>query len=303
MKKVYKHEGLIWVDLETPSKEEVREIMEEFSIHPIVAEELLIPTLRPKVDLYDNLIYLILHFPAEQHTSEDTNQEVDFIIGKNFLITVRYETIDAVHKFSKIFESNQVTKNSDLGDHAGYLFYFLIKKMYGSVEHELEFVESQLLDIEDQIFEGHEKEMVQELSRISRILLDFKQATRAHETVLNSLDIAGNKFFGSMFAHHLKRIVAEQYRIKTQIDVLQETMRELQSTNDSLLTTKQNEVMKILTIMAFVTFPLSLIASIFGMNTEYMPFIGNQYDFWIVIGIMFVLTSIFFFFFKKNKWL
>jgi len=303
MKQVYKHEGLVWVNLESPTKDEVRDVMEEYDIHPIVAEELLTPTLRPKVDLYDNLIYLILHFPAKKHTNTGPNQEIDFIIGKNFLITAHYDTIDAVHKFAKVFETNVITKSVDLGDHAGYIFYYLIKKMYSSVEHELEFVESHLHNIEDKIFEGKEKDMVEELSEVSRILIDFKQTTRAHESVLGSLEMAGNKFFSSMFSHHLKRIIGEQYRIHSLIEGLQETMRDLRQTNNSLLSTKQNEVMKTLTIMAFVTFPLSLIASIFGMNTMFIPLVGHKYDFWIVIGIMAVLTVIFFIYFKKNRWL
>jgi len=303
MKSVLKHGDLIWVDLKSPTKEEIREVMKEFTIHPLVAEELLIPTIQPRVDLYDNLIFLILHFPVKQHTSSDPNQEVDFIIGKNFLITVRYDTVDAIHKFSKIFESNSITKTVDVGDHAGYIFYYLIKKMYRSVEHELEFVESSLHDIEDKIFSGKEKEMVEDLSVVSRVLLDFKQTTRAHESVLGSFEIASNKFFGGTFIHHTKRVIGEQYRLYSQIEGLQETVRDLRYTNDSLLTTKQNEVMKTLTIMAFVTFPLSLIASIFGMNTLHIPFVGKQYDFWIVIGIMVIMTSMFFIFFKKNKWL
>lgn len=303
MKKVYKNKGLVWVNLESPTKDEVRDVMEEYNIHPTVAEELLTQTLRPKVDLYDNLIYLILHFPAKKHTNIDHNQEVDFVIGKNFLITAHYDTIDAIHKFAKIFESNTITNRVDLGDHAGYIFYYLIKKMYASVEHELEFVESRLHDIENKVFEGKEKDMVEELSEVSRILLDFKQTTRAHDSVLSSLEIAGDKFFNNMFSHNLKRISGEQYRINFLIEALQETMRDLRETNNSLLSTKQNEVMKTLTIMAFVTFPLSLLAAIFGMNTVYLPFVGQKNDFWIVIGIMGILTIIFFIYFKKNKWL
>jgi magnesium transporter len=121
--------------------------------------------------------------------------------------------------------------------------------------------------------------------------------------VLNSLEIAGTKFFNGMFTHHLKRVSGEQYRIHSLIESLQETMRDLRETNNSLLSTKQNEAMKVLTIMAFVTFPLSLVASIFGMNTVFLPFVGQKYDFWMVMGIMAALTISFFIFFKRNKWL
>ena len=81
------------------------------------------------------------------------------------------------------------------------------------------------------------------------------------------------------------------------------SVAELREINNSLVSTKQNEVMKILTIMAFVTFPLSLLASIFGMNTVYLPIVGHSLDFWIIIGIMAGATICFFAFFKHNRWL
>jgi magnesium transporter len=97
--------------------------------------------------------------------------------------------------------------------------------------------------------------------------------------------------------------MGEYYRIKNSVVTHYDSLHELRETNNSLLSTKQNEVMKILTIMAFITFPLSLFASIFGMNTVYLPIVGNQYDFWIITGGMVIATVAFFTFFKKKKWL
>ena len=70
-----------------------------------------------------------------------------------------------------------------------------------------------------------------------------------------------------------------------------------------MLTTKQNETIKTLTIMAFITFPLTLFSSMFGMNTEGTPIIGHQYDFWIIIAVMCTVAVFFFAFFKYKKWM
>lgn len=278
--------------------------MEEHKIHPLAAEELLAPTLKPKVDLYEDYIYLILHFPALKHThGTDKNQEVDFIIGKNFLITGRYDTVDALHKFSRVFEVNSVLDKSDMGDHAGFIFFYMIRKLYKSIEHELEYLADEREQVEEKIFEGQEKAMVYEISRLTRSVLDLKQALSAHGEILSSFETAGRRFFGDTFSYHLHSIVGEYYRIHTYIENELDDLRELRQTNDSLLTTKQNEVMKILTIMAFVTFPLSVVASVFGMNTSHLPLVGSPNDFWIVIGIMLGLTLLFFGYFKYKKWL
>lgn len=300
----YTHKNVTWIDLESPTKEEVHKVMNEYSIHPTVAEELLMPTIKPRVDLHDNFIYLILHFPAFKHTHHyQQNQEVDFIIGKDFIITTRYDTIDPLHEFSKIFETNSILDKSDIGTHAGFVFFFMIKKLYKSLENELEYIDDALETIEDDIFKGREKQVVVSLSIVSRDLLNFKQAMRSHKEVLDSFGEVGIRFFGKEFSHHIKSIINEYYKINSIIGMHNDSLYELRQTNDSLLSTKQNEVMKTLTIMALVTFPLSLVASIFGMNTGYLPIVGHTNDFWIVMGIMLMLTSSMFIFFKYKKWL
>ena len=300
----YTHKNVTWIDLENPTKEEVQKVMNEYSIHPTVVEELLMPTTKPRIDLHDNFIYLILHFPAFRHThNHDQNQEIDFIVGKDFIITTRYDTVDPLHKFSKIFETNSILDKSDIGTHAGFVFFFMIKKLYKSLEHELEYIDDALETIEDDIFKGHEKEMVVSLSVVSRDLLNLKQAMRSHKEVLNSFDEVSIEFFGKEFSHHTKSIISEYYRVNSIIGMHNDSLNELRQTNDSLLTTKQNEVMKTLTIMALVTFPLSLIATIFGMNTTELPIVGQPNDFWIVMGIMLILTFVMFIFFKLRRML
>lgn len=300
----HKHKDVTWVDLESPTKEEVHKIMEEYSIHPSAAEELLMPTIKPKVEFYGNSLYIILHFPAFRHThNHQQNQEVDFIIGKDFIITTRYDTIDPLHKFSKVFETNSILDKSDLGTHAGFVFFFMLKKLYKALEHELEYINDALETIEEDIFTGHEKEMVISLSIVSRDLLNFRQALTLHKEVLESFEEAGTKFFGKDFVHQIRSIISEYYRINNIIREHTDSLNELRETNNSLVSTKQNEVMKVLTIMAFITFPLSLIASIFGMNTIFLPIVGSANDFWVIMGIMVIFTVSIFIIFKYKKWL
>jgi len=284
MQKIYTYKTLTWIDLENPTKDEVESLQKKYGIEPIVARELSAPTLRPKVELTkNNLIYLILHFPSflHGHGEESDDQEVDFIIGKDILITTHYETINPLYKFAKFFETNMAIEKADIGNHAGYLFYYIIRELYGHLEEELDSMDTQLDSIEDRIFKGDERQMVIEISKVNRDLLNFKRATRPHHEVLESLEHAGTKVFGTEFVYHLRAISGEYFKIANFLESNRETLAELRDTNDSLLNTKTNEIMKTLTIMAFVTFPLSLFASIFGMNTKYLPVVGLKHDFWI----------------------
>ena len=298
------YKNLVWIDIENPTSEEIREIMEEFNLNPTVAQELLLPTIKPRIDLYHNFIYLILHFPAIRHTHLDNiNQEIDFIIGKNFIITTRYESIDPMNKFSKIFEVNSVLDKSNIGDHAGYIFYYMIKEMYKSLANELDYIKDSLKDIEDKIFNGEEREMVVALSKISRNLLNFHHATNTHKQVLRSFESATLNFFGDNFSYYIKDIINEYYKIENTTESSVESLRELRGTNDSLLNTKQNEIMKTLTVMAFIILPLSFISSIYSMNTSFIPLTGEKNDFWIIMGLMVFVGITIFTVFKHKKWL
>lgn len=300
----YTYKDLVWLDVESPNTDEVRQIMQEFDIDPLIAEELLVPTLKSKVDLYKDFVYLILHFPAIKHTyTTSPNQEIDFIIGKKFIITGRYDTIDPMHKFSKVFEVNSIIDKSDMGEHAGMIFFYMIRKLYRALLHELEYIRTELENTEEKMFKQKEVEVVKDLSEISRMLLNFEKMTSAHADILSSFDVAGKKLFGDEFSYHLRAISSEYYKVKHAIDSEREFLRELRETNNSLLSTKQNEAMKTLTIMAFMTFPLSLVAAIMGMNTEYLPIVGLPYDFWIVMGIIGSMAIAMLVYFKHKNWI
>ncbi len=299
----HNYKDFVWVDLESPQQEEVQKISSEFALIPQTANELVLPSLKPHVDVQQDYLYLVLHFPARKSASTSMEQEVDFIVGKNFLITVRYEHIDTFHKFAKVFDVNAQLDEDLIGEDAMGVFLALTRKLYRSAEHEIDQVRDDLEDIEEQIFEGHEREMVLALSRAGRDILNFKQALDPHQEVLKSLEEVAPSFAGEEYKHRVRALEDVYYRARKHVTRLWQTLNELRETNNSLLSTKQNEVMKIFTILAFVTFPLSLITSVFGMNTRYIPIVGAEYDFWIVMGIMLFVTILMSIYFRRKGWL
>ena len=140
------------------------------------------------------------------------------------------------------------------------------------------------------------------LSRVSRHLLNFKQSLVPHREVLESLEIAGRKLFGEDFAFHLRSIFSDYYRVSVLTDGQRDALSELRETNNSLLSTKQNEIMKVLTIMAFITLPLTVVTQLFSMNAVSLPIVGTPGDFWIILAMLVVIALSLFVFFKKKGW-
>lgn len=296
--------GLVWVDLDSPTREEVRDAVEHFGIDLLVGEELLLPSTKPRIDFHHNYIYTVLHFPALRHSHKTREQEIDFVIGRNFLVTAHYDTVDPLHKFSKIFEVNSILEKSIVGHHAGFLFFYMLKNLYKAVEHEIEYVRHDLLTIEEHVFTGHEEvEMVKAISRSASDLLNLRQTIEPHREVLRTLESDGGKFFGEDFSPNLRALANEYYRVHNHIMRHTDSLHELRETNNSLLSTKENETMRVLTIMALLTFPLSLIVAILQIDTVHNPVRGLPYDFWIILGAVVLAGAGMITYFRHKKWL
>jgi len=300
----HKYKTLTWVDLESPVVEDIKILMQEYNIPPIVADELLKPTVRPKADVYDNIIYLILHFPIYDISRKVSEPcEVDFILGKSFIITAHYKSIIPLHELVKIFEVGILLKEERFAKSVGRLMFLITKKLYDYALRQLEHIHNKISEIEERIFTGQEKEMVREISYVQRDTLEFQRAIHAHGSVLKSLYETDQKITGKDFPHYLNSMLAELARVENLLDNSKETVELLRDTNDSLLSSKTNEVMKTLTVMAFVTFPAMFLATLFSMNTTWLPVVGIPGDFWIVLFLMLAGAFTAFSFFKRKKWI
>lgn len=304
----YAQHNLTWIDLVSPTPTEVRALMKEFELDALVAEELLVPSFKPKVERRGDAIYVILHFPALRvgapagGASQRPEQEVDFIVGKHFLITTRYETIDPLHSFAKAFEAQSVLGRGG-ATHGGHLFASMVRKLYEALGAECDVVHRHLMDIEEHIFSGDERRMVLELSHTGRTIHDFRQALLPHKEMLESLEPVGARFFGAEFAYYTREIIGIYGRVERSLMNLYDSLQELRETNNSLLNTKQNEIMKTLTVLAFLFLPLTFLTGLFGMNTVSDPIIGSAGDFYLITGGMVAIAIGCFVYFRRKGWL
>ncbi|MEK7477957.1 MAG: CorA family divalent cation transporter [Patescibacteria group bacterium] len=310
MIKEFKYKNITWLDVELPTPEEIATLAKDYKLHPVVANELLGTSQRSKVDLYEDFIYLILHFPnyhsGSKHTGTDDEQEVneiDFVIGHDFLITTHYESLEPMQELEKILEANIMLDKNKKETQAGFLFYYIIRHLYQSLDIRLESINNSFKQAEKNVFTGKEKEMVVVLSGIHKQLLDFRWTLKSHREILGSLEIAGQEFFGKKFEYYLHSISGEYEKIWNLLENNRDLFYDLRNTNDSMLSIKTNQAIKVFTFLAFITFPLSLIATVFGMGAKYTPLIGSNYDFWIITGSMVFLACVIFIVFRLKRWI
>ncbi|MFA6314766.1 MAG: CorA family divalent cation transporter [Candidatus Paceibacterota bacterium] len=307
MTSTHTYRGVVWIDLESPNDDEISGLIKRYDLHPLVGEELKTSSSIAKIDFYQEYIMVVLTLPVRLRKNgnhEIVNREIDFVIGKTFLITSRTDTIEQLEYFGKIFETNSILNKEEKIEHAGYLFYYMVKRLYAGLIEDLENIKDSLLSAENAIFKGEERKMVEVLSDISRELIDIKQTVRTHHDIWEELVKSQNQnFFGNDFETYIRDIRDEFNVIHDHIVNSRELLADLRETNDSLLSTRQNEIIKVLTLVAFIFYPLTFIASLLTIPALNVPLIGTSYGWFIILAGMIVLTVVLWAYFKKRKWL
>jgi len=293
-----------WIDLIEPTAEEIESVITDYNIDSMVAKELLSPSLKHRFEKREEYLYLILHFPAFKQTSTiEESQEVDFIIGKDFIITTHYEQVDALERFSKILEVETILSKNIGSSGRDLIFFGILNELAKNLSDQLSFIEDWIREVKLQVFNGKEREMVIAISDVSRNLLDFKKITDPYHDALKSLEVHGASLFGADFAFYTRGIIEEFAKAERVIANEMVSLAELRETNNSLLTTKQNEAMKVFTVMALFTFPLTLIVAIFTLPAPFVPLIEEPNGFYAVIAILFSVALFMYSFFKFKKWI
>lgn len=301
----HEHAGGVWVDLEQPTEDDVRRVANEFSIGERIVKEVLSPTPSPLITRDAGIALLVLHFPV--HGAEDgdmKNQEVDFIVGNNFIVTVRYEVIVPLHHLKKLLEAQEVIADR-VPINTEILLEILFAHLYTSVRDRISHVANRLEVIEREMFTGRERATVRLISSVSREFLHMESALANHEGPLNRFLklLEQGDFFGGSFTERAERICSERSQVAQLVKTHRAITAELRETNISMLEVRQNEIMKTLTTVNFIFLPLGLISWTFAMRTEGMPLIDSPNAFWIVLALMFVVAMLMIVFFVRRRWL
>lgn len=303
---IFRHEsnGTSWVDIEQPTPGEIRAIAREFSIGERIESELLTPSPLPLVAGDAEHAMLVLHFPT--HSEEGhapKTQEVDFVIGRNFVLTIRYEVIAPLHLLRKVLEANGlIGGGSELK--ADVFLEILFAHLFAAVRDHVNHTASRLISVERELYIGREREAVLRISDINREFLHLSSAIANHEEPLTRFlhALERRNFFGPAFGERALRIRAENEQLMRLINTHRAVAVELRETNESLLSVNQNEIMKTLTAITLLILPAELTIFIFDMEVPGTPLATNPDAFWIVIGLIGVVVGTLAVIFTRKHW-
>jgi len=298
-----KSEKFAWIDIQEPDADDVLKIQKRFNLHPLIVEEFSTPTLRPKASEYDNCLYLAIHIPLFDIENKTTYPgEIDIVICQNALITAHDTDIYQLTEFFKELRGNRKKREIFMSQSPGKLLHYIMEMLLESCFPKLDHISKKLDNVEDEIFAGHEKEMVFEISLAKRDILNFRRTMKPQRTVFESLAQKDFALIERDLKQYYQDLVGTNIRIWNNLESAKETVESLEATNNSLLSNKLDMTMKVLTIFSAVLLPLTVYSNILAMSAQ-IPFGNNPHGFWIHLGIMAFLGIITITLFKIKKWI
>lgn len=280
-----------WISLAEPTEADIRELNSRFpEIHELVLEELLTPSIRQRVENYESYLYMVLHFPIlEGGQGKTVSREIDFILMPDTMITVQYGGIDPLEDFWHACEGKEARQDR-YGKTPVHVLYYLLYELFTFSLNELDELQEKIDAIEERVFTGNVQKTLQEVALLKRNVLDFRRAIKPQQITLESLAVTGTHFYGEKIRPYLADLVGEHLKVWNLLENHKETLDALFETNDSLLASRMNETMRILTLLAFIGLIPSTLAQLLSINALNIPFSGHPAGFLIDVGLISAIT-------------
>lgn len=295
---------ITWLDVRSPEEGDLKILESKFRLHPVLIQELKGPSARGKVEFFDHFIYLVIHFPyydPEKLTSRPI--EIDILASQDVVATIRYEDFPPLEDFMTKCEAIPGFTTHCLGDTPGHFLYRFFEHLFDYALRELKHINDKISQVEEEIFKNKEKEMIRRISYIKRDILDFMRILRPMRGILISLHEKGRKFYGEELDIYFHDLVGDYERLHEVIATAKDTIESLETTNQALLSSRIDEVMSILSVLAFLLAPFTIIGALFQINSRFTPIIGRAGDWWIIFAMMVLGSLILYLWFRKKKWL
>ena len=305
MRREIKSEKVSWMDIKNPKQGDLEYLRKKFNLCPLILKEYLPSIKRSKVEDFRDHLFIVIHFPVFDAKIRRTNSaELDIILFKDTIITSHKGNFFQLEKLFGDCLLHDHCRKYYLRKNAVFLLYQILDNLIDARMPMLDHIADNIEDIEEQVFSDKEEKMLKEISVVKRDIINFRKAIKPQRTVLESLARITPRFTGENMSAYSQEVIGSNIKVWNNVENYKEMIEALEHTNEALLSHKLNETMQILTAFSVIMLPLTLIASIFGMNViTGMPFTHSPFGFWLIMMMMFVTIVLSLIFFKFKKWL
>jgi len=279
------------------------ELMEElgniFKLHPLVLEDILNTSQRPKMEDYGDYLYIVLRNFTGTGEAELTSEQISIVLGRNFVLSFREQE-------SVIFQPVKERLSCDKGRirkvGADYLVHALVDNIVDNYFLVLESLEEKIELLEDDLVRRTTPATLQTINKMKRELILLRKSLWPLREAISTLERSDSQLISESTGVYFKDIYDHVIAVIDSVETFRDMLSNMLDIYLSAVSNKLNEVMKVLTIIATLFMPLTFMAGIYGMNFKYMPELEWRWGYFIILGIMLFIALLMIFYFKRKRW-
>jgi magnesium transporter len=298
---VIEDQGVRWINIERPRQIDLAWLQERFEFHPLDYEDVISRNQRPKVDEYDDYLFIVLHFPRyDKQVGRLNAAELDLFIGPGFLITLPNEPLQPIEYLFERVRTTDELRDSLFSKGTGFLLYKIVDDLVDSQFPMLRKIGNKLERIEEEIFEGNSAEVVRDISNVKQEIINFRKVVRPQRAAFGDLERNKARYMAEDV--YYEDITDASERVWDMLENYKEVVEALEDTNEAQIAHRTNETFRVLTAISVIVLPLTLLASIWGMNVH-VPGEQNTTAFWLIVVVMILLLGAMAAYFRRRGWL
>lgn len=298
------HNGFRWINITEPDQEMVQYLSDNFHYHPLDLEDVLSEIQYPKIDAYQDYLFIILQFPIyETERRIYKRSELNIFFGRDYLITINQGKLLALQNFFDTCRVDDLARQKFMGKGIGMLLWEIIDSLMDYVFPIIAQKNNLIFQLEEEIFEKPElQDMIQEIMILKRNIINIRRILSPQRAVFVDLGLKHKSFIPEELTIYFDDIVDKQDKILNQLDTAHAYVNVLEDANESLITRNTSSVLKTLTIFSIILMTLTLITGYFGMNVD-LPLQNNPHILTYINTALIVSGVVTIGFFIKKRWL
>ena len=279
----------------------IETIGKHFGLHPLVQEDIVHAEQRPKMEEFDEYIYLVLKmFSYNEIEKKVQVEQISLILGSNYVISFQEREGDI---FDSIRDRIRNGKGRIRKMGADYLAYSLLDTVVDHYFIVLERLGDRVEELESDLVSNPRPKDLQEIHRLKREMIILRKSVWPLREVISNLERLESSLIKDVTQIYLRDVYDHTIQIIDTVETYRDMLSGMHDTYLSSISNRMNEIMKVLTIIATIFIPLTFIAGIYGMNFQFMPELGWKWGYLAVWGIILVVALAMVVFFKRRKWL
>jgi magnesium transporter len=291
--------NLLWLDVVTPTEDELRLLAEEFAFHPLAIEDATMRHQRPKIDFYDGFLFLVF-YEITLVDGRPESHEVSFFVGSNYLVTIHDEPCDAIGRITQRWRSHP----DELGKRgAGFLVYSILDAIVDDYFPVVDALSDRIEALEERIFERADTRGQREVFGFRKDLTAIRRVLGPERDVMNILVRRDSPALGDDTVVYFQDVYDHILRVTDNLDTYRDLLGSALDSYLSVTSNRLNQVMKTLTASSIILMSMTLVASIYGMNFERIPELHWQFGYAWALGLMLIIGALLATLFKRIDWL